>query len=209
MARLGATAKSHSITERRREHTRQQQQRTEIPCPSCPLAQTVLRKISLDYQSLHTFPAPLWPSKAVICPEYMVRSSLSTASFDPPVEFLYSLVRPVVHVSRSKLIAPRNIGDSRWVNRATICVRYCLILVWMVADFLGIVMQVALFTSSLVLLGYLLWHAACGDASTAGVGKSVYAPVAAQGIQDTNKSSSDFTARAAPSRSPSICISPI
>ena len=27
-------------------------------------------------------------------PEYMVRSSLSTASFDPPVEFLYSFVSP-------------------------------------------------------------------------------------------------------------------
>lgn len=41
-----------------------------------------------------TFPAPLWPSRAVICPEYMVRSNLSTASLEPPTELLYTFVRP-------------------------------------------------------------------------------------------------------------------
>ena len=44
-----------------------------------------------------TFPAPLWPSRAVMWPEYIVRSSLSTASLDPPVEFLYSFVKPASH----------------------------------------------------------------------------------------------------------------
>lgn len=43
-----------------------------------------------------TFPAPLCPSyKTVMCPLYIERSSLSTATFEPPVEFLYSFLRPV------------------------------------------------------------------------------------------------------------------
>lgn len=41
-----------------------------------------------------TFPAPLWPSRAVMWPEYMVKSSLSTASLAPPVELLYTFVKP-------------------------------------------------------------------------------------------------------------------
>lgn len=61
------------------------------------------------HDRLHTFPAPLWPSKAVICPEYMVRSSPSTASLEPPVAFLYSFLRPVemAHVCVKRGAFPR------------------------------------------------------------------------------------------------------
>ena len=66
------------------------------------------RTTRLFFSSVLTFPAPLWPSRAVICPEYMVRSSLSTASLEPPTELLYIFVRPgkfssrIAHHSKGK-----------------------------------------------------------------------------------------------------------
>ncbi len=64
--------------------------------------------ITLSSSRVPTFPAPLWPSRAVICPEYMVRSSLSTASLEPPTELLYTFVRP------EKTFSPGNKGNERW-----------------------------------------------------------------------------------------------